>query len=50
MTIRNHLDYICNYYDLIEGINNRLKLIKRKAYGFLNFDNIHRYFLDCFSS
>ncbi len=24
---------------VVEGINNKLKLIKRKAYGFRNFDN-----------
>ena len=24
---------------IVEGINNKLKLIKRKAYGFKNFDN-----------
>jgi len=23
----------------VEGINNKLKLIKRSAYGFRNFDN-----------
>ena len=38
-TIRNHLDGICNYFlsrttsGVMEGINNRLKLIKRQAYG-----------------
>ena len=55
-TIRNHLDYICNYFlnrttnSPMEGINNRLKLIKRQAYGFLNFDNMRRRFLACFST
>lgn len=55
VTIRNHLDYICNYFlsrttnSPMEGINNRLKLIKRQAYGFLNFDNMRRRFLACFS-
>ena len=54
-TIRNHLDYICNYFlsrttnSPMEGINNRLKLIKRQAYGFLNFENMRRRFLACFS-
>ena len=24
---------------VVEGINNKLKLIKRSAYGFRNFDN-----------
>lgn len=38
-------DYILNYFvaryttGLIEGINNKLKVIKRRAYGFLNFQN-----------
>ncbi len=26
-------------FGIVEGINNKLKLIKRKAYGFKNFDN-----------
>lgn len=53
-TIRNHLDNICNYFlsrttnGVMEGINNRLKLIKRQAYGFLNFENMRRRFLSCF--
>ncbi len=44
-TIRNHLDGICNYFlsrttsGVMEGINNKLKLLKRQAYGFVNFDN-----------
>lgn len=38
-TIRNHLDGICNYFlnrttsGVMEGMNNRIKLIKRQAYG-----------------
>ncbi|UIE40729.1 transposase [Leptodesmis sichuanensis A121] len=38
-TIRNHLDGISNYFrnrttsGAMEGINNRIKLIKRQAYG-----------------
>jgi transposase len=44
-TIRNHLDGISNYFQnrtssgAMEGINNRIKLIKRQAYGFVNFNN-----------
>ena len=44
-TIHNHLDGICNYFQnrmtsgAMEGINNRIKLIKRQAYGFANFNN-----------
>ncbi len=54
-TIRNHLDGICNYFlsrttsGVMEGINNRLKLILRQAYGFLNFDNFRARLLACFS-
>lgn len=53
-TIQNHLDTICNYFlnrttnGVMEGINNRLKLIKRQAYGFMNFENMRRRFLSCF--
>jgi transposase len=44
-TIIQWLDEIMAYFDnrttsgLVEGINNKLKLIKRSAYGFRNFDN-----------
>ena len=54
-TIRNHLDGICNYFrsrttsGAMEGINNRIKLIKRQAYGFVNFGNFRKRLLACFS-
>jgi len=32
----------------LSGINNRLKLIKRQAYGFVNFDNFRDRLLACF--
>lgn len=54
-TIWNHLDGICNYFlsrttsGVMEGINNRLKLIKRQGYGFSNFDNFRTRLLACFS-
>ena len=44
-TITNWLDEIIAYFDnrttsgIVEGINNKLKLIKRSAYGFRNFEN-----------
>jgi len=44
-TIVRWLDEIIAYFDnrttsgVVEGINNKLKLIKRSAYGFRNFDN-----------
>jgi transposase len=54
-TIRNHLEGICNYFlsrttsGVMEGINNRIKLIKRQAYGFVNFENFRARLLACFS-
>lgn len=54
-TIHNHLDGICNYFlsrttsGVMEGINNKLKLIKRQAYGFVNFANFRARLLACFS-
>ena len=53
--IRNHLDEISNYFRnrttsrAMEGINNRIKLIKRQAYGFVNFENLRERLLACFS-
>ncbi|NEQ29306.1 MAG: transposase, partial [Microcoleus sp. SIO2G3] len=53
-TIRNHFDGICNYFinrttsGVMEGINNRIKLIKRQAYGFINFNNFRSRLLACF--
>jgi len=44
-TILRWLDEIIAYFDnrttngVVEGITNKLKLIKRSAYGFRNFDN-----------
>jgi transposase len=44
-TIVRWLEEIIAYFDeritngVVEGINNKLKLIKRSAYGFRNFDN-----------
>jgi transposase len=45
-TIRNHLDGICNYFThrttnaTMEGMNNKIKLIKRQAYGFTDFEHL----------
>ena len=50
-TIRRWLGEIIAYFDnrttqgVVEGINNKLKLIKRRGYGFRNFDNFS---LRCF--
>ncbi len=44
-TIENHFEGICNYFlhrttsGVMEGINNRIKLIMRCGYGFTNFNN-----------
>ncbi|ACB49709.1 transposase [Crocosphaera subtropica ATCC 51142] len=44
-TIRRWMGEIIAYFDertnsgVVEGINNKLKLIKRRGYGFRNFDN-----------
>jgi len=54
-TIATHLDGICNYFShrttsgVMEGINNRIKLIKRQAYGFVNFVNFRSRLLACLS-
>lgn len=53
-TIREHLEGICNYFinrttsGVMEGINNKIKLIKRQAYGFTNFDNFRSRLLAAF--
>jgi transposase len=55
LTIFNHLEGICNYFanrttsGVMEGINNRIKLIMRQGYGFSNFDNFRERVLACFS-
>ncbi|MEJ6485869.1 transposase [Nostoc punctiforme UO1] len=51
-TIENHLEGICNYFlnrttsGVMEGINNRIKLIMRQGYGFSNFNNFRNRILD----
>ena len=55
LTIFNHFEGICNYFvnrttsGVMEGINNRIKLIMRQGYGFSNFDNFRERVLACFS-
>jgi transposase len=47
-TIKRWIDEILAYFDnrttqgIVEGINQKIKLIKRRAYGFTNFDNFRR--------
>ncbi|NEO82597.1 ISL3 family transposase [Moorena sp. SIO4G3] len=55
-TIWNHFEGICNYFKhrttsgAMEGINNRIKLIKRQGYGFSNFENFRARLLACFNN
>ncbi|MGB8700996.1 MAG: transposase [Thermosynechococcaceae cyanobacterium] len=55
-TVKNHIDGICNYFDnrttsgVMEGINNKIKLIKRQAYGFINFEHLRMRLIACFSN
>ena len=55
-TIVNHFEGICNYFfnrttsGVMEGINNRIKLIMRQGYGFSNFENFRARVLACFSN
>lgn len=52
-TLTNWFDEIANYFrhrtsnGIVEGINNKLKLIKRLGYGFRNFTNFERRCLIC---
>jgi len=52
-TLRNWFSEITAYFEtrttsgVVEGINNRLKLIKRMGYGFRNFDNFRLRCLMC---
>ncbi|OQY26361.1 MAG: hypothetical protein B6244_13805, partial [Candidatus Cloacimonetes bacterium 4572_55] len=44
-TLKNWNQYILNYFNdrisngMVEGINNKIKRIKRMAFGFRNFNN-----------
>lgn len=54
--IEQHLNGICNYFEhrttsgVTEGINTKIKLIKRKGYGFHDFDHFRLRLLSCFAS
>jgi transposase len=55
--LSNEEPEILAYFDnrttsgVVEGINNKLKLIKRSAYGFTNFENFrNRYLLNWYYS
>lgn len=54
-TIRKHLEGICNYFisrttsGVMEGINNKAKLILRQGYGFSDFEHFSARLLGSFS-
>jgi transposase len=54
--IEQHLSGICNYFEhrttsgVTEGINTKIKLIKRQGYGFNNFQHFRLRLLACFDS
>ena len=54
VTLKNWLELILNYFlerwtnAFAEGINNKIKLIKRRAFGFTNFDHFRlRILVEC---
>lgn len=52
-TLEAHLPEICHYFinrttsGVMEGINNRIKLIIRQSYGFKSFDSLREKLLAC---
>lgn len=54
--IQKHLEGICNYFinqttsGTMEGINNKIKLIKRQAYGFSNFEHMRSRLIAAFDN
>ncbi|WP_446378351.1 transposase [Coleofasciculus sp. D1-CHI-01] len=54
-TIREHLPGICNYFisgttsGVMEGINNKIRLVMRLGYGLTNFNNLRSRLLGCCS-
>ena len=53
ITLDTYLDEITNYFlhrdssGFVEGLNNKIKVLKRRCYGLLNFDHLfQRLFLD----
>ena len=52
-TLTKHIDYICNYFKkrrtsgFMEGLNNKIKVLKRRCYGIFNLEHLfQRLFLD----
>ena len=54
--IQQHLSGICNYFEhhttsgVTEGLNTKIKLIKRKGYGFHDFEHFRLRLLSCFGT
>ncbi len=52
-TLQHHLPDICHYFinrttsGVMEGLNNRIKLILRQSYGFKNFEMMREKLLAC---
>lgn len=53
-TLRNWRDYILNYFHerwsngFAEGMNNKIKLLKRRGFGYTNFDHFRlRVLVEC---
>jgi transposase len=52
-TIEKHLQEICHYFinrttsGVMEGINNKIKLIIRQSYGFKTFASLREKLLAC---
>ena len=50
-TLKKHMKYIKNMFEsnitngLIEGLNNKIKSIKRTAFGYSNFSNFRKHIL-----
>ena len=53
-TLNNWKEYVLNYFrtrlttSIVEGINNKIKMIKRRAFGFNNFSNFRYRILAAF--
>ncbi len=51
--LKAHLPEICDYFinrttsGVMEGINNKIKLIIRQSYGFKSFDSLREKLLAC---
>lgn len=52
-TLERHIQEICHYFiqrttsGVMEGINNKIKLIIRQSYGFNTFDSLREKLLAC---